>query len=320
MRWPAASRTISRSPCQAASGWGNTSCTRPVRPGARVSTGIPVASLPPLALLTPVASLTSAPDAACPPRPAPASSCTARPCPARSWPSAMGMAPSAGEPPSPGMASSTGMTPSPGADTDTQPSSTATAAGLAVVPRCTCTRVPLRSARGSSCQSVSSTSSRSDTDTMSGWATQWPRCSTSRSTPAKLMAQRWPVWAVPVLRFWACSERTRSPSGPPGICISTSPTCTWPPWTVPVTTVPTPSRVKARSMARRKPWAFSPAAGSGTAALSTPTESTSTRSTGPASAASTSVAPISVFSPSTGCTSADGVAMNRLSVKRIPGG
>ena len=207
MRWPAASRTISRSPCHAASGWGSTSCTRPVRPGARVSAGIPAASL------------TSLPAAACPPRPAPASrpapaprlasSCTARPSTAPSWPPTADVLPSSG------------------AVTDnTSPSSTANAAGLDVVPMCTCTRVPLRSARGSSCQRVSSTSRRSDTMQASGCTSQCPRCNTWRSIPATLTAQRWPACAVPVLRFWACSERTRRPAGPPGSCSSTSPTCT----------------------------------------------------------------------------------------------
>ena len=177
MRWPAASRRISRSPCQAARGCGSTSCARPVPPGARVSA-----------------------------------------------------------------------------------SSTATAAGLAVVPRWTCTRVPLRIARGSACHRCSSTSSRSETEAMPGCANQWPRCSWSRSMPARLMAQRWPAWALSVLRFWACNERTRSSFGPSGSCCSTSPTCTRPACTVPVATVPTPSRLNTRSMARRKPaWAGSAA-------------------------------------------------------------
>ena len=74
------------------------------------------------------------------------------------------------------------------------------------------------------------------------------------------MAQRWPAWAPSVLRFWACSERTRSSFGPSGSCCSTSPTCTRPACTVPVATVPTPSRLNTRSMARRKPaWAGSAA-------------------------------------------------------------
>ncbi len=129
-------------------------------------------------------------------------------------------------------------------------SSRATRAITSAVPRCTRTRWPWVTSHGEAGRTVRRAVRRSDARQPSPETRVWPRCRSSRSTPASATAVREPAAAVSTSRPWVWSPRTRA-SGPPGRMRTRSPTARDPDHSVPVITEPVPRMVKARSRGRR---------------------------------------------------------------------